>query len=930
MRDLLSRTLLPLLLVLLSLPALSQDKDVVRIGVAVLRSGTDKISVKEARDRLVKALNQQKPDKKVKLRVQAVELEASQGSTALAEARGKNCEFVLFSHLTDVLRSEKSVLTNMMTGAADVVPIFTAKVEFQLERVADAAEYAIGSTKSEEASSMRDAVMDAMGQLAGSVFSELKKGGNVPHRELTPEDTDAAQKSPAKVDVAMIGSDQCKWLPTDVPHADALRGVCEYAMSLPQKMPNFICEQETSRYRGNNRVPRDLIQALVRYEDGSESYSEIKLNGKPASSAITDAPGLWSTGEFGSNLRAIFNLHNLAVFGFSGANTLGARAAWVFNFKIVRQNEPLWRLHGADQMLAPPYGGELWIDQKTGELLRFRSVAKELPPTFSMQAAELLTDYDTVGFGDGTAFLLPVEATVATKFRDEEPTRNVAQFRSCHKFRAKAHLVLNVPAGVAGPDSSASENARSAELERELEESNKIYAILREQAVRDDATQTDAQNLQDLELATVGAIWRLSGLEKQRQKKLAQELASAKISAAPSAPEDLTTIKVSVKLVPVSVVLRDSKGNVVSNLRQQDFQLFDNGKPQPITSFSVEKPASAAKHLEQKNPGSGPTSAFVGHEAPAAATRYVAYVFDDIHTTAGDLTYARDAAARHLAALQPEDRAAVFVTSGQVGVDFTSDRERLQQVLKDLRPHPALHGSPCPPMSRYIADLIVNQNDREALSLATRDTINCAFAGMSDAPTLRLAEEKAKSTAFEVLSASSAENQSTLGILSEVVRRTAATPGSHSIVLISPGFLTLTPETRQAIMELVDRAVRANIVVNTLDVRGLYTVGLAPNVSHPANPVGNLGLERDEAMAQSDVMVALAYGTGGTFFHNNNDVNEGFRRTADAPECIYVLGFSPQKLDGKFHKLKVKLVGPEKLTVQARQGYYALKAESAP
>ena len=81
-------------------------------------------------------------------------------------------------------------------------------------------------------------------------------------------------------------------------------------------------------------------------------------------------------------------------------------------------------------------------------------------------------------------------------------------------------------------------------------------------------------------------------------------------------------------------------------------------------------------------------------------------------------------------------------------------------------------------------------------------------------------------------------------------------------------------------------------------------------------------------------MANLAYATGGTFFHNNNDLDEGFRRTADAPEYIYVLGFSPQKLDGKFHKLKVTVMAqagsgaPGKLTVQARQGYYALKSET--
>ena len=75
----------------------------------------------------------------------------------------------------------------------------------------------------------------------------------------------------------------------DVPHSEALRGVCEYAMSLPERMPNFICDQQTSRYRGDGKVPRDLITALVRYEDGNVSYTEIKLNGK-AARAIADWP----------------------------------------------------------------------------------------------------------------------------------------------------------------------------------------------------------------------------------------------------------------------------------------------------------------------------------------------------------------------------------------------------------------------------------------------------------------------------------------------------------------------------------------------------------------------------------------------------------------------------------------------------------------
>jgi hypothetical protein len=77
-------------------------------------------------------------------------------------------------------------------------------------------------------------------------------------------------------------------------------------------------------------------------------------------------------------------------------------------------------------------------------------------------------------------------------------------------------------------------------------------------------------------------------------------------------------------------------------------------------------------------------------------------------------------------------------------------------------------------------------------------------------------------------------------------------------------------------------------------------------------------------LADSDMLATIADSTGGIYFHNNNDLDSGFRRAAAAPEFYYVLGFSPQnlKLDGSFHSLRVRLK-PAGLTVEARKGYYA-------
>jgi hypothetical protein len=75
------------------------------------------------------------------------------------------------------------------------------------------------------------------------------------------------------------------------------------------------------------------------------------------------------------------------------------------------------------------------------------------------------------------------------------------------------------------------------------------------------------------------------------------------------------------------------------------------------------------------------------------------------------------------------------------------------------------------------------------------------------------------------------------------------------------------------------------------------------------------------------VLAELADGTGGTFFHNRNDIDQGLLQATQEPEVSYLLGFTPQnlKLDGKYHHLKVTLTGKQKWGLQARHGYFAPK-----
>lgn len=187
------------------------------------------------------------------------------------------------------------------------------------------------------------------------------------------------------------------------------------------------------------------------------------------------------------------------------------------------------------------------------------------------------------------------------------------------------------------------------------------------------------------------------------------------------------------------------------------------------------------------------------------------------------------------------------------------------------------------------------------------------------------------------------EARVSLVVLREIVRRMESLPGQRSIVLASPGFVTpedLLPEE----FDLIDRAVHAGVLINSLDARGLWTdhdrdIDQAPltdlqwDLMNVATAVAHKEIyDHEGAVASSGVLANLADGTGGSFFQNRNDLDTGFRLLAETPECIYMIGFSPEnlKLDGRYHAIKVRLKGGAKLALQARRGYYAPRRLADP
>ena len=395
------------------------------------------------------------------------------------------------------------------------------------------------------------------------------------------------------------------------------------------------------------------------------------------------------------------------------------------------------------------------------------------------------------------------------------------------------------------------------------------------------------------------------------------------------------TFKVHVNNVLVRVVVRDARGKVVPNLKKEDFQLYDGRKLQAITSFAIENPRTHTVPVTASEPGSPSSDADpAAVKAAALPQRFVAMVFDDTHMSMQDAVFVRDSATRFFSALAPSDRVSINTTSGQLTQDFTDDHSLLEKAILGIVPRPLSHHdvTDCPDMSYYQADLIANKNDAQALAVATEETLQCAFNG--DTRMQAAAQSQAQMAAQRATSEGDSETEYAYRHLEAIVRRMTSLPGQRVMVLVSPGFIMSTLQSDA--YDLVDRATRANIVINTIDARGLYTPDFGDIANPPNDSLRTAGYKSTyrvaAQMAQEDVLAQFADGTGGKFYHNRNDVDEAMREAGAAPEVSYVLGFAPQnlKFDGHFHTLKVSLTTKEKFSVQARHGYFAPRSASDP
>lgn len=393
----------------------------------------------------------------------------------------------------------------------------------------------------------------------------------------------------------------------------------------------------------------------------------------------------------------------------------------------------------------------------------------------------------------------------------------------------------------------------------------------------------------------------------------------------PVKPSDEDVVRITTNLVQVDPVVTDSKGKPVTDLRPEEVQILEDGKPQQITNFSYIALDAPVVTKSTPPPDKNAAPAPPVRIRPDQVRRTIALVVDDLGLSFETAYYVRQALKKFLdQQMQPKDLVAIIRTGGGIGAlqQFTTDKRQLYAAVEKVKWNPMGRGgiSAFAPLGGEQISVARSSSGEEDRSLANQDL------------------DQFRSDVFAV---------GTLGAVNYIVRGLRDLPGRKSVILMSDGFRmfsksepTGSARIMAALATLTDMANRASVVIYTLDPRGLQTLGLTAadytaDLS-PSQVQEKLNERRDELFESQNSLAYLARQTGGLAIRNTNDLSGGIRRAIEDQGGYYLIGYRPDEStfdsrsgNRKFHKLSLKINRPGKFNVRMRNGFYGITDEEA-
>ena len=395
--------------------------------------------------------------------------------------------------------------------------------------------------------------------------------------------------------------------------------------------------------------------------------------------------------------------------------------------------------------------------------------------------------------------------------------------------------------------------------------------------------------------------------------------------ATPSTPGSEPVIKVTTRLVQISVVVHDHRGNPVADLKKEDFELTDQGRPQNISLFSVDSltaPAPSAK--------SGSASPMMPRNVvtnrperrTGAPTSVTVLLLDMYNTHLTDQMMNRRQILKFLRQIRPDDRVAVYLLQGtgfRIVHDFTNNSESLLASLAKVFPgfSHELEGSEFEASNTGNDDLdsALDNSSTMMANFYTRNRIvNSCIA-------------------FKLLA-----------------QHLAGIPGRKNVVWLSGGFpigfgygddqdsidkmaqsTGAAASDKELLADYIEGASQAmntaNVAVYPVDARGLMGLPMADasrtfKMDPRTHQLPNSAMHVDTKNIET--MNYIADLTGGRAYYNTNDIAGALRKAIDDSSVTYTLGYyvPESSYDGKFHRIKVK-VQRSGVSLRTKKGYFA-------
>lgn len=389
-------------------------------------------------------------------------------------------------------------------------------------------------------------------------------------------------------------------------------------------------------------------------------------------------------------------------------------------------------------------------------------------------------------------------------------------------------------------------------------------------------------------------------------------------------------VKISTNLIQIDVSVTDKKGNIVTDLRRNEIEIFENGRKQDLSNFSfisnVRSQPAAVEKGDRTVVAPPPPS-----PRPEQVRRTIALVVDDLTLSFASTFWVKEALKKFVnEQMQDGDLVAIIRTGAGIGAlqQFTNDKRQLLAAIEKVR-----------------FNMV---SGKVGVFTPIQPTLKKQIDGMTDSEgnTSDLSGQIDADGKFERETNEYRESlyaSGTLGALNFIIRGMGELPGRKSIMLLSDGFRLFVRDDKgrarssrlvDSLRRLTDMANRAAVVVYTIDARGL----IAPQATAEDNTWGmssdqlerSLDERRNELFDTQDGLRYLARQTGGFALINQNDISRGIRRVLD-DQSYYLVGYQPddETFDPRtrrYNNLEVK-VKREGLRVRYRSGFFGIADE---